>query len=308
MNIVLTGSLGTIGKPLTRDLVGKGHSVTVISSRSERQTAIEDLGAKAAIGTFQDVDFLAATFHGADIVYLMEAWEGIGSLFDRNMDFVAAFEQIGHTYRKAVERSGVSRIVHLSSIGAHTDEGIGSLRLHHTVETILNQLPATVAIKFIRPVGFYTNLYRYMESIKSSGAIIQSYGGDRKEPWVSPLDIAAAIARAMESPFDGRSVHYVASDEISPNDIAKILGKAIGQPDLVWRVVSEQELLAGMQTAGMNEWIAQGFIGMQASQGTGALYDDYYRHRPTLGTVRFANFAQEFAQTYKRYLQTTANR
>jgi uncharacterized protein YbjT (DUF2867 family) len=79
MNIVLTGSLGNISKPLTQLLVQKGHSITVISSKAARQNDIEALGARAAIGTMQDVDFLTTTFKGADIVYLMEAWEGIGS-------------------------------------------------------------------------------------------------------------------------------------------------------------------------------------------------------------------------------------
>ncbi len=73
MHIVLTGSIGTIGKPLTQELVQKGHSVTVITSKLERQAAIEALGAKAALGSFLDVDFLINTFIGADIVYLMEA-------------------------------------------------------------------------------------------------------------------------------------------------------------------------------------------------------------------------------------------
>lgn len=73
MNIVLTGSLGNIGKPLTQELVQKGHSVTVISSKAERQNNIEALGAKVAIGTMLDRHFLSATFKGADIVYLMEA-------------------------------------------------------------------------------------------------------------------------------------------------------------------------------------------------------------------------------------------
>jgi nucleoside-diphosphate-sugar epimerase len=57
MNIVITGSLGNIGKPLTIDLVRKGHTVTVITSKAERQSAIETLGAKAAVGSFLDVDF-----------------------------------------------------------------------------------------------------------------------------------------------------------------------------------------------------------------------------------------------------------
>lgn len=116
MNIVITGSIGHIGKPLTRELVRKGHLVTVITSKDERKPEIKDMGAKAAIGTFQDVDFLTHTFNGADIVYLMEAWEGIGSIFDKAIDFVAAFNKIGNNYKGAIERSGVKKVVHLSSI------------------------------------------------------------------------------------------------------------------------------------------------------------------------------------------------
>jgi len=298
MNIVLTGSLGNIGKPLTQELVQKGHSVTVISSNPEKQKDIEALSAKAAIGTMQDVAFLSATFEGADIVYLMEAWEGIGNIFDKEVDFVEGFTRIGNNYKQAVEQSGVKRIVHLSSIGAHTNKGTGSLFLHNTVENILNQLPADVSIKFMRPVGFYTNLFRYMESIKTKDAIIQSYGGDKKEPWVSPLDIAAAIAEEMELPFAGRTVRYIASDEVSPNEVANIIGEAIGKRDLKWTVIPNEQMLNGMLEAGMNEWIANGFVEMQAAQGNGSLYEDYYRNKPTLGKVKLVNFAKEFALVY----------
>ncbi|GAB3223647.1 NmrA family NAD(P)-binding protein [Spirosoma arcticum] len=300
MKIVVTGSLGNISKPLTQELVHKGHSVTVISSKAERWSNIEALGAEAAIGTIQNADFLAATFEGADVVYLMEAWEGIGSIFDKDIDFVAAFTKIGHNYRQAVEQSGVKRVVHLSSIGAHTDKIGGSLLVHHIVENILRQLPGDVAIKFMRPVGFYTNLFRYVPTIQTQGAIVQSYGGDRKEPWVSPLDIAATIVEAMETPFDGRTIQYIASDEVSPNEVAQILGEAIGKPGLIWSVVPGEQLLNGMLSAGMNEWIANGFIAMQASQDTGMLYDHYYRHRPTLGKVKLTDFANEFAQAYNQ--------
>ncbi|KAA6438392.1 NAD(P)H-binding protein [Dyadobacter flavalbus] len=300
MNIVITGSLGNISKPLAEQLIQKGHEVTIISSKAERQKAIEALGAKAAIGTIQDADFLAATFKEADIVYLMEAWEGIGSLFDKDVDFVAAFTRIGNNYRQAVERAGVKRIVHLSSIGAHTDQGTGSLHLHNTVENILKQLPADTAIKFMRPVGFFTNLYRYVHSIKTQGAIVQSYGGDQKEPWVSPLDIAAVITEEMEKPFEGRTVHYLASEEISPNEIAAALGKAIGMPDLKWKVIPPEQMLKGMLDAGMNEWIANGMVQMQAAQQSGSLYEDYYRNRPKLGKVKLTDFIKEFAREYHK--------
>ncbi len=298
MNIVLTGSLGNIGKPLAQELVQKGHSVTVISSKTERKKDIEALGAKAAIGTIQDVDFLSKTFKNADIVYLMEAWEGIGNMFDKDMDFVAAFNKIGNIYKQAVEQAGVKRIVHLSSIGAHTDKVNGSLLVHYNVENILKQLPEDVSIKFMRPVGFYTNLFRFMQSIKTQGVIVQSYGGDQKEPWVSPLDIAAAIAEEMEKPFEGRTIQYIASDEVSPNEVAKIIGGAIGKPDLKWLVIPDEQLLKGMLATGMNEWIANGFVEMQASQGNGVLYEDYYRNRPTLGKVKLADFAKDFALVY----------
>ncbi|WP_268225823.1 hypothetical protein [Sinomicrobium oceani] len=43
MNIVLTGSLGHISMPLALSLIEKGHQVTIISSRPERQLAIEAL-------------------------------------------------------------------------------------------------------------------------------------------------------------------------------------------------------------------------------------------------------------------------
>ena len=124
MKIVLKGSLGHISKPLAQILIQKGHSVTVISSKTERQKDIESLGAKAAIGTMEDVNFLTKTFTGADIVYLMEAI-GAHRFFDQHLDYMAAIDRIVSNYKQAVLQSGVKRVVHLSSIGAHTDKGNG---------------------------------------------------------------------------------------------------------------------------------------------------------------------------------------
>jgi len=300
MKITLTGSLGNIGKPLTQLLVTAGHQVTVISSKAERITEIESLGAVAAIGTIQNVEFLTETFKDADAVYLLEAWEGIGSLFDKDIDFLAEFKKIAQNYVTAVQQSGVKKIIHLSSIGAHSDQGTGSLLVHYNVEQILQTLPDDVSIKFMRPVGFFSNMYRWLPTIQSQGKIIQSYGGDRKEPWVSPNDIAATIADEMENPFIGRTVHYIASDEVSPDEIAFALGKAIGKPDLEWKVIPGEELLDQMLSIGINEWIAKGMVAMQKAQGDGSLYEDFYASQPKFGKVKLADFAKEFAQTYNK--------
>lgn len=300
MKIVLTGSLGNIGKPLAIQLVQQGHHVTVISSNAERKPAIEALGAAAAIGSMFDVDFLANTFKDADIVYLMETMEAAGDLFDKEVDFIGTINRIGTNYKEAIERSGVVKVVHLSSIGAHTDQGIGILLFHHNVETILQKLPGEVAIKFIRPVGFYINLFSFIHTIKSEGKIISNYGGDRKEPWVSPSDVAGVIAEEINKPFTGRSVRYVSSDEVSPNEIAKALGEAIGKPDLQWEVISDDELLNRWLKIGFNPQVAKGFVALQASQGTGVLYEDYYRNPPIHGKIKMVDFAKEFADAYFR--------
>lgn len=295
MNIIITGSLGNIGKPLTNDLVQKGHAVTVISSNPERKKEIEALGAKAAIGRMQDADFLSTTFKGADIVYLMETMEAVGDLFDTSVDFIGDITQIGKNYKQAIERSGVRRIIHLSSIGAHLEKGNGILLFHHQVEEILKQLPADVSIKFLRPVGFYINLFSFIDSIKAKGVMVSNYGGDNKEPWVSPWDIAAVIAEEMEKPFEGRSIRYIASDEVSPNEIAKALGDAIGKPGLQWTVIPDEQLLDHWLSIGFNPQVAHGFIEMQASQRSGLLYEDYNNNKPVLGKVKLSDFAREFA-------------
>lgn len=300
MNIVLTGSLGNIGRPLTETLVKNGHKVTVISSNAERQKGIEHLGAKAAIGKLQDVDFLAETFKGADIVYLMETMEVAGDMFDQSVDFISDITKIGENYKEAVERSGVKKVIHLSSIGAHTDKGTGIIRFHHNVEKVLRQLPADLSIKFIRPVSFYINLFTHIHSIKSKGAIISNYGGDVKEPWVSPKDIAEVIAEEVDLPFEGKTVRYVASDEVSPNEIAKALGEAIGKPDLKWLVIPSEQLLQGWLNIGFNEQVAKGFVELQENQGNGKLYEDYHQHQPTLGKVKLKDFVKDFAEAYKK--------
>ena len=299
MKIIVTGSLGNISKPLTIELVKKGHQVTVISTKPEKQKEIEALGATAAIGSIDDVNFLTATFKGADIVYSILT-NDISSFFDPNTDFIALMNKIGNNYKQAIENSGVKRLVHLSSIGAHTDQGNGILRFHYNVENILKQLPDDVSIKFMRPVGFFTNLFRSLQTIKTNSAFVFNYGGDKKEPWVSPLDIAAVISEEIEKTFNGRTVRYIASDEISPNEIAKTLGEAIGKPELKWLAIPSEELLKGMLTVGMNEQIAKGFVEMYTSQGSGLLYEDYYRHKPILCKVKLTDFAKDFTKVFNQ--------
>ncbi len=297
MKITLTGSLGHIGRPLTIDLVQKGYTVTVISSKPEKQKEIEALGATAAIGTVEDLDFLSTTFKGADIVYTM--LPPANSYFDKEFDLMKYSYSVGNNFSKAIQQSGVKRVIHLSSIGAHLEKGSGLILHHRAVEDILNKLSG-VDITFMRPVGFYYNLYSFLPVIKSQGFIAANYGAGDNLVWVSPMDIATAIAIEIETPSIHRKINYVASDELTGNETATILGAAIGKQDLKWILLSDEQWQSGLEAVGMNPVIARAMIEMFAAQHSGLLMEDYYLNKPVLGKVKLKDFAKEFAATFNQ--------
>lgn len=297
MKIIVTGSLGHISKPLTDELVQKGHTVTVISSKPEKQKEIEALGATAAIGKVEDVDFLTTIFTGADAVYTMVP---PNNYFDPNFDLTAYCNRIANNYSEAITKAGIKRLVHLSSVGAHLEKDSGLILAHHNVEMILDKL-SDVAITFMRPVGFYYNLLSFIPMIKNTGRIASNFGADDDLVWVSPIDIAAAVAEELQTPLTGRKVRYVVSDELTGNETASILGAAIGKPDLEWILISNEQMQAGLEANGMNPQIAAGMAEMYASQHNGALTEDYYRNKPAvIGKVKLKDFAKDFAAVYNQ--------
>jgi uncharacterized protein YbjT (DUF2867 family) len=296
MNIVITGSIGNIGKPLTETLVKDGHSVTVISSDEKRKEAIEALGAEAAIGSIDDVDFLTKTFTGADAVYTMlppYKFEENPSLDPRDEARMRATNYIA-----AIHHSGVKKVVHLSSVGAHTETGNGLLAFHFYAEQVLLQLPSDVAITFMRPTGFYYNLYQFIGMIKGQGLIASNYGADDTIPWVSPVDIAAAIAEELTTSSTGRKVRYVASEVLSCNEIAATIGAAIDKPDLKWITISDEQMRDTLLQFHLPLSLANDIVEMNASMHTGKVYEDYNMHKPALGKVKMTDFAEEFAVVY----------
>ncbi len=297
MKIVLTGSLGNISKPLTAELVEKGHSVTVISSNPEKQSAIEALGATAAIGSITDVAFLTETFTGADGVYCMVP---PNYYTDKTLDPLEHYKQVGNSYAQAIRASGVQRVIHLSSIGAHLEKESGRILGHYNVENVLKQITG-IALTHMRPVSFYYNLYASIIRIKRDGAMAANYGAEDVLPWVAPTDIAAAVADEFETPRQGRSVRYVASDEPTCNEVAAVLGAAIGIPGLKWNVITDEQMQKGLEAAGMPAHTAAGLVEMNACIHAGKLQEDYFRNRPAvMGKVKIADFAKDFAVAYNQ--------
>jgi len=215
-------------------------------------------------------------------------------------------------------------LIFLVHYRAHTDKGVGILSFHNVAENILKQLPNDVAIKFMRPTGFYGNLLSNIDVIKSTskgflggllslqyygirglltgkrGVILANYGGEVINLMVSANDIATVIFEEMEKPFEGRSVRYIASEELTCNEIAKILGEAIGKPYLRHGKISDKMLANALLKTGMNEQMVNGIVEMGVAGRTGKLYEDYYKNRPTLGKTKLKEYATEFATKYNQ--------
>ncbi|GAB3705767.1 NmrA family NAD(P)-binding protein [Spirosoma flavus] len=292
MNVVITGSLGHIGKPLTENLVKNGHSVTVISSNPERQKDIETLGATSAIGSLEDVDFLITTFTDADAVFLM-----VPPNFAET-DVVAYYRRLSNKYVQAIAQTGVKRVVLLSSYGAHLDRNTGFILGAHHAEIILNQLP-NVAITHLRAGYFYYNLFGFIDMIKGAGFIGANYGGDDQIALVSPKDIANVAAEELVKPVTGQTIRYVASDERTASEIAQVLGNAVDKSDLQWLILTSEQMKKGMEQRGLPPYVIASFVDLGASLHSGALLEDYEKHRPTLGDVKLEDFATEFAEVYQ---------
>lgn len=292
MKITLIGSLGNITKPLAKNLIEKGHQVTVISSNQARAEEIKALGAKPAIGKLDDVDFLISAFTGADAVYTM-----VPPDFSVT-NFRLYIAKTGEVIAEAIKRSAVKKVVNLSSVGADLPNGTGPIAGLYDVEHTFEQLDADV--KHLRAAYFYINLLANIDMVKHAGILGSNFSADSKIVLVHPTDIAEVAADELESEFTGKSVRYVAStDDHVAGDLASSIGSAIDKPDLPWIEFTDEQALKGMIDAGLPEEIAKNYVEMGTAIRSGKIFEDYFKHKPsTLGAVKLVDFAKDFASAY----------
>lgn len=292
MKITITGSLGNISQPLAKKLVEAGNQVTIISSDKNKVAAIEALGATAAIGSVNDLAFVTKTFSGADAVYTMVP-PNFGAANYREY-----INGIGKVYAEAIKAAGVTKVVNLSSIGAHLPAGTGPIAGIHDVETLFSSLDG-VNIKHLRAGFFYVNFYANVGMIKHAGIVGSNYGAGTTLVMVHPDDIADAVAEELQQPFTGKTIRYITSDERKVEEVAAVIGKAIGKPELPWVDFSDDDNYNGMLQAGLPQEIASVYTEMGASVRSGKLFEDYYANKPAqLGKTKLEDFAVQFAAVY----------
>lgn len=307
MKIIVTGSLGNISKPLATTLVAHGHQVTVVSSDQQKQAAIKALGAVPAIGSISDVRFLTDTFKDADAVYAMIP------LSITEPDLGDYLRRMAQNYAQALKQAGVGRVVLLSGWAA-------DLTSSENIEDVFDDIKTSLTI--MRPASFYTNFYQSIDLIKGKGFISKfltlrysglwalltgktgllmgNFGGDDRVVFVSPKDIADAVAEELLLLPGKRTIRYVGSEEMTCNEAAKIIGTAIGKPWLKWVLLSDKAMLQGLKMAKLPEKLAETLVEMQAAMHSGKTLENFHRNNPKMGKVKLADFAKEFAQAYHR--------
>jgi NAD(P)H dehydrogenase (quinone) len=284
MNIIVTGSLGNVSGPLTEMLVRDEHHLTVVSSDPEKAAQINHLGASTLTGSLSDGDFVQHTFVGADALYAMIPFSFTA------LDQRAYLHEIATNYVRAVQQTGIKRVVVLSGWAA-------DLVPSASVEDVFAQL-TEVAVTFLRPAYFYSNFYLSLEAIRQTGQLTAMYGGEDRVVFVSPKDIAADAAEELVASTPSQ-IRYVGSEEMTYNEATRIMGTAIGKSALQWMVISEEQMLAEYQKAGLPATLAQNLVDMQATMHDGTALANFQQAKPTLGTVKLAEFAQEFAIAYQ---------
>ncbi len=292
MKITLLGSLGNINQFVIPHLVADGHEVTVITTNENKKEAIQELGAKASVGTMKDAAFLTQTFTGQDVVYLM--------ISGGSADIFQEAKERADIFAEAIQNSGVKNVVNLSSVGADAGPEAGALYAYNLIEERLNQLPVNIA--YVRPVAFYNNLFSHLQTIQNEHKIYTNLSPDITSYYASSADIAEVVLPLLESTPNGHTVHYAVSDSFSLKEFTEALKQKLGWNDLTIVEISDEHYRAALQKNNVPEQAIDAFIQMTVYQrNSEAAYKDLAAYAPNYGQVKL----NDFVDTYAKAVQNT---
>jgi len=294
MKYIITGSTGHISKPLSEKLIAAGHHVTIITSSAAKTAQIESLGAKAAVGSIEDRDFLTRTFAEADGVYLM-----IPPNFAAQ-DWLAYQKAVAENYIAAVEANKIKYVLILSSVGADLRHGVGPVDGTAYLEELATKLTAS-NVHVLRPSYFFYNLMSQIGMIKHAGFVGSTQPANFKLVLTAPSDIADVAASHLVKPdWSGYSIEHIGSDDSQTwASITRAIGAAIGKPELPYVELTDEQSHAGMLQAGLSKTVADGYAAMGKSLREGKMQAAYWKNPPkALGKVKLADFIPQFVGAY----------
>ena len=135
MKVLVVGGSGFIGTNLSRELVDRGHEVTILSRNPDDDNLPE--GVTVESGDVTDYDSIEGAFEGQDAVYFLVA---LSPLFKPKGGDEKHLEiHLGGTENavEAAEAHGVERFVQMSALGADADGPTAYIRAKGQAEEVV---------------------------------------------------------------------------------------------------------------------------------------------------------------------------
>ncbi|HLJ78998.1 MAG TPA: NmrA family NAD(P)-binding protein [Acidobacteriaceae bacterium] len=293
--IVITGATGRTGGAALRGLLQKGAKLRLVGRNLTTLQPLLHNGAEPFAGDLADTPFLSKAFEGATAVYLVVPED------TSQPDLRAHQERITDSFAASVSKAKVPYVVAVSSIGAQHPTGTGPIVGLHNLEQKLNAVQG-LNVLFLRPGYYMENLMLSLAPLCSMGWLPGGMRADFSMPWIATQDIGAyAATRLLACDFSGSSVQELHGQrDLSMNEAAAIVGKAIGKPQLKYQQVPFPALEAALVGMGMPSKNVALLIEMWNGANGGLIVPQQSRSAQNTTPTTLETFAAEvFAPAYR---------
>ena len=292
---VILGASGHTGKVVAETLLDGGQKVRVVGRSKARLEGFTVLGAEIFEANLADSAAVTKAFKGAKAVY---------ALVPPNLaspDYRAEQDAVTESLAKALEATGVGHVVALSSFGADKTVKTGPIAGLHVMEERFSQIPKLNSL-FLRAGYFMENLLAQPGIIKSFGMMAGPVRADLALPMIATHDIAAAAAEALAKlDFRGHQTRELLGQrDLNYLEMAKIIGAAIGIPNLNYVQLPAEQVIQAITQMGMSKNMATLICEMADALNSGLVRALEPRSAANTTPTQFEQFVREvFVPTYK---------
>lgn len=295
--IVITGATGRTGGAAARDLLGKGGKLRVVGRDEKKLQRLVKDGAEAIVGDIKDPRFSGKAFDGAEAVYLVVPED------TSQEDLRAHQERVTDSFAAAIASARVPYVVALSSIGAQHATNTGPIVGLHNLEQKLNSISGLNVLS-LRAGYFMENLLLSLAPIHAVGMLPGGLREDFRMPWIASKDIGRyAAKRLFARNFSGSSVQELHGErDLSMQEAASIVGKAINKPELRYQQVAVAMLEDSLLQIGMPMKTVALLIEMWNGANSGLVVPQEARSAKNSTSTTLESFvADVFAPAYQNF-------
>lgn len=220
----VVGASGNVGRATALALRARGAPTRVVLRPARDDGPWRNQGIEAAVADLEDSRALARAFEGAASAFVLNPPAyGAPDLFERAV-------LLARSIREAARAARLPRLVVLSSMGAHLDDGTGIIATNHLFERLLGD--AAPVVCFLRPSYFIEN-WRVAAASAAGEGILRSFLSPvpRAVPMISAADIGTTAAALMvQAAVPPRVVELTGPRSASPEDVAGAFARALDRP------------------------------------------------------------------------------